>query len=273
MENITTDFLSDIITSKLKDVRLEKKRQWIENNKFHTNFFYVDDLLPNDIVVRIYEVLRNVKVKLWNKRKTFRESKKEFVKFEDASKIISNITEAFHKKNILELIESITNISNLEADASLYAGGVSMMNNEDFLNPHIDNSHDASKKRFRRLNLLYYVSPEWVEDNGGNLELWDKKVKRNNTVTSKFNRLVVMKTDKNSWHSVSQVKVNKPRYCVSNYYFTTNSPEKNNYYHVTSFHGRPNQKLRRFYCMIDNKIRQKIADITGYGRGKHLIRY
>ena len=35
------------------------------------------------------------------------------------------------------------------------------MTEGDFLNPHIDNSHDAKRERYRRLNLLYYVSPGW----------------------------------------------------------------------------------------------------------------
>ena len=81
-----------------------------------------------------------------------------------------------------------------------------MMCNNDFLNPHIDNSHDASKKNFRRLNLLYYVSPEWVLNNGGNLELWDKKVEKFKTIIAKFNRLVVMKTDKNLGILSTQLK-------------------------------------------------------------------
>ena len=31
----------------------------------------------------------------------------------------------------------------------------------DFLNPHVDNSHDANREKYRRLNLLFYVSPDW----------------------------------------------------------------------------------------------------------------
>ena len=170
MINYSADYLSEIISSRLNDVILEKKKQWNEDSKFHTNFFYIDNVLPKEIVTNIYHALNDVKINFWNNRKTFRESKKEFVKLDNTNKIISNITEAFHKRKVLELIELITNINNLEADASLYAGGVSMMNNEDFLNPHIDNSHDSNKKKFRRLNLLFYVSPEWIENNGTNIK-------------------------------------------------------------------------------------------------------
>ena len=56
-------------------------------------------------------------------------------------------------------------IDNLEFDETLYAGGISLMKNKDFLNPHLDNSHDKDKKKYRRLNLLYYVTPDWKYEN------------------------------------------------------------------------------------------------------------
>ena len=131
MENYSKDILSEIISNKLNSQIIKKKKQWIEESKFHTNYFYIDNVLPNDVVIKIYKILSSVNKKLWNKRKTFRESKKEFVKLDETNKIISNITEAFHSKNVIDRIGLITNIKNLKADASLYAGGVSMMSNND----------------------------------------------------------------------------------------------------------------------------------------------
>ncbi|EGH74806.1 hypothetical protein PSYAR_30109, partial [Pseudomonas syringae pv. aceris str. M302273] len=45
------------------------------------------------------------------------------------------------------------------------------------------------------------------------------QVKSQKTIVSAFNRLVVMETNKDSWHSVSAVSVSTARCCVSNYYF------------------------------------------------------
>ncbi|MDC3158656.1 2OG-Fe(II) oxygenase, partial [Candidatus Pelagibacter sp.] len=263
---------SNIISSKLDELKNKKKEQWNKIGLYHTNFFYIDDLLPEKITNEIYLNLMKVEHSLWHKRKSFRESKKEFVKLDKTNQILTNITESFQKQNVINKVEEITNLHNLESDPSLYAGGISMMDKNDFLNPHIDNSHDAKRERYRRLNLLFYVSPNWDEDLGGNLELWDNIVKKNITLVSKFNRLIVMKTDKLSWHSVSPVKADKPRCCVSNYYFSKNSPEEFHYYHVTSFNGRPEERFRRFYSSLDNFFRQRITDLTGVGRGKNLIR-
>ena len=80
-----------------------------------------------------------------------------------------------------------------------------------FLNPHLDNSHDGEQKNYRVLNLLYYVSPDWKPEFGGNLELWDESVKKPVEIPSLFNRLVLMSTNDKSWHSVNEVRIDRPR--------------------------------------------------------------
>jgi len=135
---------------------------------------------------------------------------------------------------------------------------LSMMFPGDFLNPHIDNSHDGDRARYRRINLLYYVNENWSEELGGNFELWDTGVTRQKTIVSGFNRLVAMETNKTSWHSVSKVAADRPRCCVSNYYFSKISPDGSNYFHVTSFTGRPQERMRRFVAPIDNGLRTLI---------------
>ena len=159
--------------------------------------------------------------------------------FQNFPEILRDVTFAIQNVGFINLIEEITGFNNLSGDKYLYAGGLSQMQEGDFLNPHYDNSHDKEREKYRRLNLLYYVTPNWKLEFGGNLELWDKKVKNNITIPSLFNQLVVMETNKYSWYSVSKVLVDKSRCCVSNYYFSENSPNNNKYFHITGFHGRP----------------------------------
>ncbi len=102
-----------------------------------------------------------------------------------------------------------------------------------FLNPHIDNSHDKDRKRWRVLNLLYYVTPDWSENYGGNFEIWNNRdLSVPITIHSKFNRLVVMITNDRSWHSVSPVKFDGNRCCISNYYFSDFSANQNSLFDI-----------------------------------------
>lgn len=40
-----------------------------------------------------------------------------------------------------------------------------MMGENQFSQPHLDNSHDNKRKLWRVLNLLYYVTPNWEQEN------------------------------------------------------------------------------------------------------------
>lgn len=231
----------------------------------------IDGLLDPDLVLSIHNAFPSDSAG-WRRLDSFRERKKTFAKLARIDPVIGAATDAFQHPEVVSAVAAITGISGLEPDPSLYAGGISRMDRGDFLNPHIDNSHDADRGRYRRLNLLFYVSPDWRAENGGNLELWDAHVKKAQEIPSLFNRLVIMETGRRSWHSVNRVAVDAARCCVSNYYFSAASPDGGEYYHVTSFMGRPEQPLLRFVNAADNMLRQQIASTLKVSRGKNLRR-
>ena len=264
------------ITTVLVD-KLKKNREKLSNDFFETNestetrFFILDNLLPEDLVKNVFDhfPLKD----MWNFNDTFREKKFTFAKLgELKNPLPEQVTDCLQSQPVINEIKKITKIPDLEGDASLYAGGLSRMDKSHFLNPHIDNSHDADRLRYRRLNLLFYVTPNLEENDGGSLELWDQNVKNPVKLLSKFNRLIVMETNKTSWHSVDMVQSNVTRCCLSNYYFSLSSPTGQDYYHVTSFTGRPGQIFERFYGRADNFMRQKVATLLGLSRGKKLTR-
>ena len=264
--------LISIIQRKLKQNSSALVEQYFSKNEFtKTKFFYIDNLLPISITQKIYEAFPK-EIFPWDYNSSFRERGYGFAKLDEVDSILSDITEVFHNKEILSLISGITKINGLEADPTLYASGISKLAKGNFINPHIDNSHDAYRKRYRRLNLLFYVTPHHKETDGGCLELWDDKVLRPFKINSKFNRLVVMETSSLTWHSVEPVTSIKPRLAISGYYFSKKSPSKTDYYHVTSFTGRPEQRIKRIYGVIDNYLRNTAAKVFKVGRGKNLRR-
>jgi hypothetical protein len=94
------------------------------------------------------------------------------------------------------------------------------------------------------------------------------------TLESRFNRLVVMTTGPESWHSVSRVKVDAPRCCVSNYYFSPNPVGGKDYFRVTTFRGRPEQPLRDLVLRADAALRQGIRALkpAGIMQTSHLYK-
>lgn len=176
---------------------------------------------------------------------------------------------AFQDPRIVSAIQEICCTQSLVPDENLYAGGISLMGEGNFLNPHLDNSHEKDRAKWRVFNLLYCVTPDWQRRFGGNLEIWPDGTTSNQiTIDSSLNRLVVMATHGTSWHSVSPIVVDQKRACVSNYYFSDHALKASDEFHVTSFRGRPEQKLRDLVLRADILFRQSVRKIFPKGAVK-----
>lgn len=264
------ELFTSLLVDRLKVSAESIQTQWNNPVGTKTRHFVVDDLLDPTICKSIYNAFPKDGNGFFN-RDSFREKKRTSADLSAYDRILADITYAFQDKKVVNLVADLIGFEQIEPDPKLYAGGLSMMFPGDFLNPHIDNSHDGDRQRYRRLNLLYYVSPDWKIENGGNFELWNDERLNQKTLTALANRLVVMETNKISWHSVSQVQTDRPRCCVSNYYFSKISPDTSDYFHVTSFTGRPEEKIKRIVGFADNALRNLVSKTLKTGRGKHLV--
>jgi len=229
--------------------------------------------LPENIALEIFHSFPEPST--MGEHRSLKENKKIAAQLNLYHPILEEITFTFQDLRIVKLMEEITGIKNMQPDSNLYAGGLSLMSQDNFLNPHLDNSHDSERERYRVLNLLYYVTPDWKLEYGGNLELWDNGLKKQQrTIVSKFNRLALMITNKTSFHSVSKVIHNGNRCCVSNYYFSSVAADNEDYFHVTTFYGRPEEKFKRFILPIDAFLRQAIRKIfkKGIVKTKHIYK-
>ena len=266
---MTRTEIADLIVGKLSSLEDELRVSWKMSGA--VKYCVIDDLLPAALALDIrnaYPPAASMGIK-----RSLRELKHVAVQMNLYNALLEETIYSFQDPRIVGSISRITGIQKLEADEKLYAGGISMMSNGHFLNPHIDNSHDKDRRRFRALNLLYYVSPGWGLINGGNLELWPDGVRGSPTVIeSRFNRLAIMVTNQTSWHSVTKVKSQESRCCVSNYYFSALPPEEHDYFHVTSFRGRPEQKVRDLVLRADIALRTGIRKLfpSGIARSKHF---
>tara|TARA_R110002094_G_scaffold1335_5_gene6274 strand:- start:399 stop:1370 length:972 start_codon:yes stop_codon:yes gene_type:complete len=262
-----------------------------------TRHFAIDELLPPDWLREVASAFPDPKTLLV--KKSLREHKRVGIAVDEYPPVLGALLYAFQDQGVVDAIGSITKLQGLQPDPSLYASGISMMTKGDFLNPHLDNSHDGDQRRYRVLNLLLYATPDWHPDQGGSLELWDRQRRSPLELPARFNRLVVMETGPGSWHSVRRVLGNQTpgdgphndgsrkdrpgddnpkdgdpnngdtgnrdpnndgaRRCISNYYFAEEAPTGNDYRHVTSFAGRPEEPIKRVLLAADAMARNLIG--------------
>lgn len=255
--------IADHILARLEKEKLSIKQSYLDT-KNSIGYFFVDELLPEEIALAIYKAFPPAAA--MNLNKSLREYKYIAAQMDKYEPILEEALFAFQDQRIIDLISDVCEIDSLYPDENLYAGGISRMEQSQFLNPHLDNSHDKDRKKWRVLNLLYYVTPGWKQEYGGNLELWpDGMGGKQITVHSKFNRLAVMATHDTSWHSVSPITHHASRCCVSNYYFSDSPLKDDVNFHVTSFRGRPEQKIRDIILQADSVLRMGIRKLFSKG--------
>jgi Rps23 Pro-64 3,4-dihydroxylase Tpa1-like proline 4-hydroxylase len=239
------------IVASLQGAHETFKSRWQSASPFR--HIIVDDLLPQESALELAASLPDP-TRL-NRHDSIRE-RKSGGNPEIYSPHLNAHLAALRDASVIATVSEITGIKGLCAP---WPGSVSMMGPGDFLNPHVDHSHDDANSMYRVLNLLYYISPEWKLENGGNLELWDKKISAPLTIVSAFNRLVIFETNQISWHSVNQVIAGGYRACVTSYYFSPVSPTGKNYYQVTTFAGRPEETFKRIALKADRAVRNAIG--------------
>ena len=262
--------MAECISERLADECDRLKREFSQPDQVPT--FVLDDVLPEAWAREIYAAFPG------QDRMSFKNSMKErkhvAAQMNEHEPILEESVYAFQQPNVLKLIAEITGLRALESDAELYAGGISAMVKGSYLKPHLDNSHDSKQDRYRVLNLLYYVTPDWRPEFGGSLEVWDKGPSGSpRAFPALFNRLVVMATNRTSWHSVSEIVADGRRCCVSNYYFSRVSPDSADYFHATSFRGRPGERLKDLVMRGDNAVRTAVLKLTGTNVYQNPHRY
>ena len=255
-----------LIVERLENDADRISRDFHSDKNIKTRFTAIDNLLPEELARKISAAFPPLEeMRLMD---SFREKKYTSKTLNKFDSIIEDITFAFQDERVIETVARLTGIKDAVGDPNLYAGGISAMAKGHFLQPHLDNSHDYEQKDYRVLNLLYYITPGWKAENGGNLELWNEDVTERVEIPSLFNRLVLMSTNDKSWHSVNEVKVEGARCCVSNYYFSPNSPNGYETTHVTYFQARPEQTFKRFITKADSDLRSFLRKVKKQGFSK-----
>ena len=248
------ELLTNLIIQRLNEAAQTLKKEFFKPQPIKVaRHFALDNLLPEELAKQIYQAFPAP-----GKMPTisqFGGIKLKYYHLKKAAPLLQHINAAIQDPRVVAAIEAITEIKNQVPDTTRFAGGISMLLKGYFINPHLDNSHDMDKKNYRTLNVLYYVSPDWCLENGGNYELWDEDISNRIVVPSLFNRLLVMETNRSSWHAVNKVLCKAPRCCIFNYYFSAQSPEDVEYFfNASSFKPRPSQKIRKAFVRFKERI-------------------
>ncbi len=175
---------------------------------------------------------------------------------------IAELNDLLASRQFLDDLSYITQMPNLLADKQLVGGGIHVTGPGGRLDVHVDFNYIEERRLHRRLNLLLYLNPAWDDSWGGQLQLWDKDVRRCEvTLAPIFNRCVVFETNEISFHGVIPVSAAAPvpRKSFATYYYTKEAPSHwIGISHGTIFKARPNEKAKGLVLMPAEAARTKV---------------
>jgi hypothetical protein len=210
----------------------------------------IDDFLPADLADELAAEFPGPDSPIWHRFPGDEQRNKR--QLSDDGRIPASLRSLIYALNggqFVSLLEKLTGIGNLVADANLVGGGLHQTTAGGKLDVHIDYSHHPRNRLCRRLNLLLYLTPDWQDEWGGDFELWDPKVtKCIKRVAPAFNRVVVFSTSPTSQHGQPEPLTCPPgvgRKSVALYYYSNGRPEESGEVveHNTNFRARPGDKF------------------------------
>jgi Rps23 Pro-64 3,4-dihydroxylase Tpa1-like proline 4-hydroxylase len=159
------------------------------------------------------------------------------------SHIIRNLLAELNSEPFLAFLSAMTGIEGLISDPYYTGGGLHETLAGGHLSVHADfNVHDKMKVE-RRLNLLIYLNDDWKPEYKGDLELWDKKMRKAAvSVPPLLGRAVVFNTTLQSFHGVPEALACPPdrsRRSIATYYYTAFPAERTAPKRTTTFQTRP----------------------------------
>lgn len=146
--------------------------------------------------------------------------------------------------DFLNWLSIATGIPGLVADPLLIGGGLHRMAGDGKLGLHVDFNelHIRGERYYRRLNLLLFLNPEWREEWGGALELWQKDLRYELPIkiAPLLDTCAIFETSHDSWHGVGSLTAPVARQSFAQYLYTIEPPP--NYQGLipsTIFRARP----------------------------------
>jgi hypothetical protein len=107
----------------------------------------------------------------------------------------------FNSAPFIGFLEGISSIQGLIADPYFVGGGYHETGRDGYLGVHADFRINERLHLHRRMNVIIYLNEDWPKEYGGDLELWDRQMKKKcASVSPLFNRCVIFNTDADSYH-------------------------------------------------------------------------
>ena len=154
-----------------------------------------------------------------------------------------------NSRAFLTFLSKLTGIDGLIADPYFAGAGLHETKSGGHLSIHADFPRHEDMHVNRRLNLLIYLNEAWQEGYGGELELWDKRMRSaTQRIRPILGRAVIFSTARDSFHGHPDpltCPADRSRRSLATYYYTAGLDQRSIIERTTDFRQRPGTDDKR----------------------------
>ena len=205
------------------------RRQFRENQPYP--HVHLREFLDATVAAEIASEFPGLATDAWTRYKHPNENKLGLAKRSLFPPLLGEVVDELNSAPFLNWLSELTGIPELVSDDMLEGGGLHQSGFGGFLNIHTDFSNHHYHKHWRRqVNLILYLSPDWNEQWGGALELWDRDMRRCVVkIPPLFNEALIFRTDEISYHGFPDplgCPEGESRKSLALYYYTVETGEE-----------------------------------------------
>ena len=133
--------------------------------------------------------------------------------------VISKFIQDVYSDKFVSRLSDTFNIP-LTVDWSLYGAGLNIYPPHSHLHKHIDFNFNNNLKKYRAVNLLYFLNDNWTPSDGGAFELYYNHHESHESIKPKLNTCVIFATNNQTPHGVGATRNNFYRKSINLWYYT-----------------------------------------------------
>lgn len=187
----------------------------------------IDEFLPIDVAKGLLKAFPSANDQSWERTKDEGievKARSNWSSEFDIPDGLVDILRVFNSAPILRAMSEALDIPKLMSDPYYAGGGLNLSEKNGLLDVHVDGNYHDSSGMNRRVNLLFYLNPNWRPEWGGEFGIYDNEgqtlVK---AVAPLMNRCVIFDTHDTSYHGLpNPINFPKtdPRRSILLYYYT-----------------------------------------------------
>lgn len=204
----------------------------------------IDDFLDEAVVAKLVAEFPSPNDRRWGLHKHQNSDKLACGDDSFLGPVTQQLVWEMNSASFLPFLETLSGIEGIIPDPWLVGAGLHQIERGGFLEIHADFNYHPLWKLDRRLNLILYLNPNWQEEYGGYLEMWDREMRSCvRRIAPIANRLVIFRATDFSYHG-HPGPLNCPpgqtRKSLAMYYYSNGRPqEETSSAHSTLYQQRP----------------------------------